>query len=123
MVECRTALSYLFWGWQLFNLFVKHCFHAFSLLRYGMVWPIKGHTITKNQSNIGNEFVGADVTRIDGSGVGFNRVRSQQFALDSRKVHGMLDDLKIMRYVQSLWVDGGAEGSGILHLFEGSYRR
>ena len=123
MVECRTALSYLFWGWQLFDLFVKHCFHAFSLLRYGMVRPIKGHTITKNQSNIGNKFVGADVTRIGCIEVGFNRVRSQQFALDSRKIHWMLDDLKIVRYVQSLWVDGGTEGSGILHLFEGSYRR
>jgi hypothetical protein len=122
-VECRTALSYLFWGRQLFNLFVKHCFYALSLLRYGMIRPIEGHTITENQSNIGNKFVGTDVTRIGRSGVGFNRVRSEQFALDGRKVHRMLDDLKIMRYVQSLWVDGGAEGSGILHLFEGSYRR
>ena len=35
----------------------------------------------------------------------------------------MLDDLKIVRYLQSLWVDGEAEGSGILHPFRGPYRR
>jgi len=35
----------------------------------------------------------------------------------------MLDNLKIMRYLQGLRVDGGAEGSSILHLFEVSYRR
>ena len=61
----------------MFDLFVKHCFHALSLLRYGMIWPIEGHTITEDQSNIGNEFVGADVTRIGRVRVGFNRVGSQ----------------------------------------------
>jgi hypothetical protein len=35
----------------------------------------------------------------------------------------MLDDLKIVRYLQSFWVDGESEGSGVLHLLEGSYRR
>jgi len=35
----------------------------------------------------------------------------------------MLDDLKIMRDLQSLGIDRGAERSGILQLFESSYRR
>ena len=123
MVEYITTLSYLFRGRQLFDLLVKHRFHALSLLRYGMVRPIEGHTITEDQSNIGYEFISADVTRIGRVRVRFNRVGSQQFALNGRKVHGMLNDLKIVRYLQSFWVDGEAEGSGILHLFEGSYRR
>lgn len=46
--KCKTALSYLFWGRQLFNLLVKHCFHALSLLRYDVLRPIEGHTITEN---------------------------------------------------------------------------
>jgi hypothetical protein len=105
-------------------LFVKHCLNALPLLRYSMLRPIEGHTITEDQSNIGNEIVGADVTRIGRVRVRFNRVGSQQFALNGREVHGMLDDdLNIVRYLQSLWVDGGAEGSDILQLFEGSYRR
>jgi hypothetical protein len=35
----------------------------------------------------------------------------------------MLDDLNIMRNLQSLRIDGEAEWNSVLHLFESSYRR
>jgi len=35
----------------------------------------------------------------------------------------MLDNLKIMRYLQSLQVNGEVEWNGVLHLFESLYRR
>ena len=88
-----------------------------------MLRSVESHTIAENQPNIRNKLVSTDITRVGWIRVWFNGVRSQQFAFDSGKVHGMLDDLKIMRYLQSLRVDGEAEWSGVLHLFESSYRR
>jgi len=110
----------LFWRRQLFDLLVKHSLHAFSLLGHDVLRSIEGHTVAENQSNIGNKLISADVTRVCWVGIRFNRVRSHQLALDGSEVHGMFDDLKVMRYLQSLRVDRKAERSGILQLFESS---
>lgn len=58
-------------------MLVKHCLHAFSLLRYNVLRPIECHTITEDKANIGNKFVCTAITRIGRIGVRFGRIRSQ----------------------------------------------
>ena len=105
------------------DLFVKHSLHALALLRYNMLRSIESHTIAEYQPDIGDEFVRTQITRISRIRVGLDRIRRHQFAFDRGEIHGVLDDLKIMRYIQSLRINRKTEGGGILQLFESPYCR
>lgn len=102
----------------MFDLFVEHSLHAFALLRNDMLRSIESHTIAEYQSDIGNELVRSHITRVGRIGVRLDRIRCHQFAFDGREIHGMFDDLKIMRYLQSLWINRKTKWSSVLQLFE-----
>ncbi len=112
------ALPYLFRRGKLFDLLVKHSLQALALLRYDMFRSVESHTIAEYQSDISNELVCAQITRVGRIGIGFDRIRCHQFAFDGRKIHRVLNDLKIMRYLQGFWIDRKTEWNSILHLFE-----
>ncbi len=112
------ALPYLFRRGQLLDLFVEHSLHALALLRYDMLRSVESHTIAEYQSDIGNELVRTQITRVGQIGVRFDRISRHQFAFNGGEIHGVFDDLKIMRYLQSLRINRKTERSSILHLFE-----
>lgn len=112
------AQPYLFRRRQLLDLFVKHSLHALALLRYDMLRSIKSHTIAEYQSDISDELVRAEITRVGRIWIRFDRIGRHQFAFNGGEIHGVFDDLKIMRYLQSLWINGKTERGSILHLFE-----
>jgi hypothetical protein len=118
MVWEARALPYLFRRRQLLDLFVEHSLHAFALLRNDMLRSIESHTIAEYQSDIGNELIRSHITRISQIGIRLDRIRCHQFAFDGREIHGMFDDLKIMRYLQSLGINRKTERSSVLQLFE-----
>ena len=86
---------------HLLDLFIKHFLHAFTHRRHCMIWPIECNTITKNQPYVRDELVGVEITGILRVGIRLGRIGGGEFPLDSREIHGILDDRRIMGYVES----------------------
>lgn len=88
-----------------------------------MVRTIERVAVLKDEANVGYELVRTVVPGILRVGVWLDRIGGAEFSLDGSKVHGILDDLRIMGDIESNRIDWSQEWPCILHFLQRTNRR
>ena len=87
-----------------------------------MIRAVKLQAVAEDETDVKDELVGIDVPRIDRVGVRLRGVRSGEFLLDSREIHGTFDDGRIMGNREGNGIDRQIEGVRILQTLESANR-
>jgi hypothetical protein len=123
IIRHEGKVIYLSSRWHLLNLLIKHFLYMFTHDRYRMVRAIERETVLKDEANVGNKLVRTVVPGILKVGIWLGRVGGGQLSLYGGKIHGVLDNLRIMGNIKSNRVDWSQEWPCILHFLQRANRR
>lgn len=122
IIRREGRVTYLSSRWHLLNLLIKHFLYMFAHERYRMVRAIERQTVLEDEANVGYELVGTVVPGILKVRIWLGRVGGGQLSLYGRKVHGVLDDLRVMGNIKSNRIDWSQEWPCILHFLQRANR-
>lgn len=88
-----------------------------------MIWTVERKTVLEDASDVGNEFLGVIISRVSRIWVWLDGVRRSELSFNSRKVHGLLDDLGVMRDIKSKRVDRELEWPCVLEFLQSANSR
>lgn len=118
-----STLTYHLGRWQVLYLLVENRFNVFARLGYNMIGAIERHAVGEHQTDIRNELVGMNIARVVAIHVRLLRVGGHELALNSAKIHRILNYARIVGNVQGDGVNGIEKRPRVFHLFQRAYGR